>query len=88
MADRKVIKSRKDNDGDITALCNANYSWSPRLKADAINDIENNIHTYYVQQPGTSRSDIQVVNDRVKGKYLRTDPDGEADNNLDNLPDC
>ncbi|MCK5779217.1 MAG: DUF3892 domain-containing protein [Rhodospirillales bacterium] len=88
MADRKVTKSRKDNDGDITALCNDGQWWSPRTKADAINDIESNTHSYYVQQPATSRSDIQVVNDRVKGKYLRTGPDGEPDNNLDNLPDC
>jgi len=61
-------------------------SWSPRYKSGAISDIENGIHTYYVQDAG-GRSDIIVVEGQT-GKYLRTDPDGRANNNLDNLPDC
>jgi hypothetical protein len=39
MADRPVIQSRKDYDGDILALCNPHEYWSPRVKRDAINDI-------------------------------------------------
>ena len=87
MADRKVTASGKDKDGDITKLCNSDYSWSPRSKANAISDIEGNVHTYYVQQPGTSRVDVHVV-DGSNGKYLRTTADKSSKNNLDNLPDC
>jgi hypothetical protein len=87
MADRAVRKTGKDKDGDITALCDDGASWSPRRKADAISDIDDGVHTYYV--PWTSgRTEIRVVNDATKGKYLRTDRDSTTKNNLDDLPDC
>lgn len=86
MADRPVRKTGKDKDGDITSLCNTGSDWSPRSKKDAIYDIENKVHTYYV--PWTSgRTEITVVNGGT-GKYLRTVRDGSTGNNLDELPDC
>ncbi len=87
MAERKVTQSRKDKDGDITALCNPLAAWSPRAKAGAITDIESKTHRYYVQRPGTSPTYVHVV-DGPTGKYLRTNPDDQQGNNLDSLPDC
>jgi len=87
MADRQVTATGKDKDGNITKLCKAGEAWSPRQKADAIRDIENGLHTYFVQKPGTSRVDITVVNGTT-GKYLRSTADKSSKNNLDNLPDC
>lgn len=87
MADRKVTKSRKDKDGDITALCNSGEAWSPRLKQGAIDDIEGGAHTYYVMDATKGRVEIKVVKGST-GKYLRTDPDKTTKNNLDDLPDC
>ena len=87
MADRQVTHSRKDKDGDITALCNPGEWWSPRLKHDAIDDIENHRHTYFVKVPNANRADIHVV-PGPSGKYLRTDSDRTSRNNLDDLPDC
>ncbi len=84
--DRAVTKTRKDNNGDITALCNPGDYWSPRSKNDAINDIESGTHTYYVPWVG-GRTEIRVVNG-PNGKYLRTDRDSTSRNNLDDLPDC
>jgi hypothetical protein len=86
MAEREVKQTGKDKDGDITALCNSGELWSPEKKDDAINDIENNIHKYYVFSFG-ARTYIHVV-DGPNGKYLRTDPDSTTSNNLDDLPDC
>jgi hypothetical protein len=86
MADRRVTQTGKDTDGDITKLCNPNQDWSPRSKSSAISDIENKQHTYYVNESG-NRTDVHVVNG-PNGKYLRTDPDPNSKNNLDNLPDC
>lgn len=86
MADRAVHRTGKDEDGDITSLC-ANQSWSPRLKDDAINDIESGTHTYYVPWKQAGRTDIHVV-DGPTGKYLRTDRDDSTKNNLQDLPDC
>lgn len=88
MPQRKVLRSRKNYDGDITALCNTGSYWSPRGKHDVISDIERGIHSYYVQVPGTGKVDIHVVNHPKHGKYLRTDPDRTDRNNLDDLPDC
>jgi hypothetical protein len=86
MADRAVRQTRKDGDGDITALCNPGSYWSPRQKHDAIRDIETGAHTYHVPWVD-GRTEIRVVND-PKGKYLRTDRDNTTKNNLDDLPDC
>lgn len=87
MADRAVRKTGKDSDGDITSLCDDGASWSPRMKAEAIKDIEEGAHTYYVPWE-SGRTEIRVVNDRTKGKYLRTDHDDTTRNNLQDLPDC
>lgn len=88
MIDRKVTKSRKDKDGDITALCNPDATWwSPRLKKDAISDIESGSYRYFVKV-GNNEVDIHVVDDPNKGKYLRTGKDATTRNNLDDLPDC
>lgn len=86
MPDRRVTQSRKDDDGAITALCNPTEYWSPRHKANAIADIENDINVYYVEEAGY-RSIVHVVDD-ADGKYLRTMADKTSANNLDNLPDC
>jgi len=86
MVERQVTQSRKDDDGDITALCNPGQGWSPRSKDDAIRDIENNVHSYYVVSGG-QRTTIHVVKGPT-GKCLRTSADPTSRNNLDDLPDC
>lgn len=86
MSDRAVRQTGKDRDGDITKLCNSGEVWSPRSKADAIRDIDNGIHTYYVPWE-SGRTEIRVVNG-ANGKYLRTDRDNTSKNNLDDLPNC
>lgn len=84
MADRKVTKTGKDSDGDITSLCG---SWGEARKVTAISDIEVGRHRYYVAGTGSTQVGIHVVNGDA-GKYLRTDPDGSTVDNLDELPDC
>lgn len=87
MADRAVTRSGKNDEGDITALCNPGASWSPRRKWDAISDIETGAHTYYVPWSDGRRTEIRVVNGST-GKYLRTDRDNTTRNNLDDLANC
>ena len=67
MADRRVTHSRKNRDGDITAIGTPGQYWSPRAKTDAISDIELRVHTYYVQWP-EKRTEVRVV-DGATGKY-------------------
>lgn len=87
MADRAVIRTGKDRDGDITKLCNSGQTWSPVSKASAIQHIESGLHRYYVPWKHGQPTWIHVVNG-PSGKYLRTDRDTTSKNNLDDLPDC
>lgn len=86
MSDRAVRQTSKGKDRDILALCDQGTNWSPRLKKDAIRDIENGLHQYYVPWI-EGRTEIHVVN-AANGKYLRTDRDDTPRNNLNDLPDC
>ena len=87
MAERRVRRTGKDDDGDITALCNAGEPWLRRSKAEAINDLESRTHDYYVQESGTQRAYVKVIRGAT-GKHLRTDADALPENNLDTLPSC
>ena len=87
MAERRVTKTGKDSDGDITKLCNNSTTWSFEYKSNAIRHIENGTHTYYVNEAGY-RSDVHVYKDGYGNKHLRTFADSTSKNNLDNLPNC
>ena len=84
MAHRRVTKSGKDSDGDITALCNG---FGRVSKAAAISHIEHATHSYYVQDSLGRTAEVEVYT-RLGVKHLRTDPDSSCSNNLDNIPDC
>jgi hypothetical protein len=86
MAKRLVVKTRKGYAGDILALSNPDESWSPRYKNDAIKDIENGVHNYFIEVDGKKIS-IEVL--IVKGsRYLSTDIKNLSNNILGNLSNC
>ncbi len=60
MAERRVTQTRKNDEGDIMALCQPGAYWSPRYTDAAIEDINNGTHRHYVQG-AAGRSDIHVV---------------------------
>lgn len=76
---RQIKATGKDGDGDITSVKGA---FGEDSVADAIKNIESGKASYSV-----GRSDVHVFNG-PSGKYLRTEPDGKAKKNLDNLPDA
>ncbi|WCO66557.1 DUF3892 domain-containing protein [Iamia majanohamensis] len=82
--DRRVTKTGKDSEGDITSLCGA---WGSTSKATAIREIEASSTAYYVQDIYSRRADVHVVAGAT-GKYLRTDPNSSCSDNLDSLPAC
>jgi hypothetical protein len=89
MAKREVKATGKDDQGDITKLCHSGAAWSPRSKRDAISDIDDGTHSYFVAGPGGAETKIVVIGAKgTTGRYLRTDPDSTTRNNLSNLPDC
>jgi len=86
VAKRRVIKKQADKNRDIIAVCNHMEIWSPKLKKDVIYDIENNIHTYYVE---IDEKEIDIVVENESGrKHLITDPKQTSTNKLLDLPDC
>jgi hypothetical protein len=84
-SERRVRKTGKNKEGDITSLCGPEW-WSPRLKAEAISDIEGGSYRYYVEEVAP-KVYVQVIN-AGGTKHLRTTADTTSKNNLDNLPDC
>ena len=85
MADRRVTRTGKDSDRDITAL--SRVVGTDQQGTEAIIEIEAGVHKYYVQDGYSRRATVQVVHGRT-GKYLRTDPNSSCSDNLDNLPNC
>jgi len=71
VAQKKIIKVRKNDEGDIThVLFKGNKKVTPLNQA----------------VPMAERGEIEGVH-AVKGKYLRSNPDGEQSNNLDERPE-
>jgi len=87
VARRQVKATGKDDDRDITSLCNEWQPWSPRSKTNAINDIESGAHQYFVKETGIEEVSVKVKS-RGGKKYLTTEADSNSKNNLDKLPDC
>jgi len=87
MAQRKITGTKKDNDGDILALCNSGEYWSPVSKEQAIREIDGGVNTYYTYIDGKN-AEIIVVKNPNGGKFLRTNKDSSTKNNLAELPDC
>jgi len=69
MAYRAVTHLTRSEDGEILMLCNHRETWSPRVKEDAIDDIESGRHTYYLDDQVDS-CQIIVSADPDKGKIL------------------
>ena len=49
--ERMVTHVLRDADGDITHLCQPGAPWTPRSRADAIDDIRSGVH-----RPGSGAS--------------------------------
>lgn len=81
--DRRVRRTGKNRQGDITSLCG---DFGEVSKDTAIADIEARRHRYFVREV-TPEVDVNVVRDGFS-KHLRTTADRTSANNLDNLPDC
>jgi hypothetical protein len=84
--EREVHRTGRDTKKNITKLCSTGQPWSPRLKDDAIDDIEKGRFRYFVLKDN-KKAYVEVVNGQ-NGKFLRTNWDGTKRNNLEDLPDC
>jgi hypothetical protein len=69
----------------ITEVGNASGAW-PREQV--VIWIDNDIHTFYVQDDSGKRADVKVIREAGKLPYLRTQSDGRWSDNLLALRDC
>jgi hypothetical protein len=81
---RRVTIAGRDRHGYITHLVNPGEAWSPRSCSDVMLDLELGQFSYYVQWP-ERKTEVRGAED-VGGKYLRTDRDASARNDLLDLP--
>jgi hypothetical protein len=81
---RRVTVAGRDRHGYITHLENPGEPWSPRSCSDVILDLELGQYSYFVQWPDR-KTEVRDVEDSG-GKYLRTDRDSSARNDLLDLP--
>ena len=79
--DRRIKAVKKDEQGNIVALCNPGKSWSPRSVGDVVKDIRGNKRSYYVQE-SENRTYVRLL----AGNELQTTADAASANGLDNLP--
>ncbi len=79
---REITNVHKSSN-EVVRVCNPNSDWRVRSRADAIQDIRNNLYTYIV----VTRVEVGVQ-EREGEPYLITPPDNTELNNLQNLPDC
>jgi hypothetical protein len=87
MAVRTVTSVRHNPEGSVIAVCNAEERWSPRLVADAIEDIEQRNQPYRALVPPAPPAAVFVVHESG-GPYLRTAPDMSLGNNLSRMAEC
>ena len=88
MAKRQVTCINKaDRPNPWERIRNIGGAWGKRDQQSAVRDIESRLHTYYVRRNG-HEVEVVVAVSRYGNKYLKTEADGEAPNNLLALPEC
>jgi hypothetical protein len=85
MITRRVTQVARDRHGRIVALGNPAEPWSPVDSREAIAQIVGGTYRYATGDPATPRFVYVAVGSARS--YLRSGPDAEEENNLDNLPD-
>lgn len=78
-------QDRQDPTQSITHL--GGKDWHNTQQA-VINAIENKTHRFYVERSHHDKVWLVVARSRHGNKYVKTEADGEAPNNLLNLREC
>jgi hypothetical protein len=86
MATYRVVCVEKDEDDNIAAVgtgTNSNKATQRWTVAQVRSRIQAG-DRFYTEDSDGNQADVELYGD----KWIRTDPDAEADNNLDNLRAC
>lgn len=85
---RKITHVKRNNKGDIVALCNPGMPGSPRYTKDVMDDIESGNIRYYETDVIGYKVYVEVIDDPVSGKYLRSEMGDSIYCSIEKLPDC
>lgn len=88
MNKRRITHVKRNNNGEIIALCKPGESWSPRYMQDVISDIESGDYMYYELDVIGFKVYVEVKEDPVKGKFLKSEEGDEIYCDIRKLPDC
>ena len=71
MAQRRVVRTKVNEKGEVIALCNPNEYWKRVSKNTAIAEIETGYQNYYVDIYPFGRVTVEIA-EGPNGKYLTT----------------
>ncbi len=84
---REITHVKRNDKGDIVALCNPMKPWSPRDEKDVIEDIESGNHRYFETDVIGQMVYVDVIEDTINGKYLRSEMGDSIYCSIEKLPD-
>lgn len=88
MVKREITHVKRNDEGDIVALCNPVKPWSPRYTKDVIDDIENGDYKYFETDVIGYKVYVEVIDDPYSGKYLRSEMGHSINCSIEKLPNC
>ncbi|MBN4071844.1 DUF3892 domain-containing protein [bacterium AH-315-F18] len=78
--EHQITCATRDSSGVVQKIGNSSQNWA---RLTAVNLINSGTR-FFVHEPGTEEAEIRVFDTN----FLRTDPDGDLRNNLDELSAC
>ena len=81
-----ITHAYRDERGVVEAVADPCAPWSPRRTLDVVRDIASGRVRYSTDGGAGRRTGVHVVRSRAYGTHIRSNPDGTAGNNLDDLP--
>ena len=84
---REITHVKRNDKGDIVALCNPRKFWSPRDTKAVISDIESGACRYFETDVIGLKVYVEVIDDPIDGKYLRSEMGDSIYCSIEKLPD-
>lgn len=85
MKRRRITHVRRDDDGEIEALCNPEKQWSPIHKETMVRHLSIGLFEYYVSED--DHITYVKLDELDEDQEIFTTPDPDSPNNLRNLPE-
>lgn len=85
MNERRVTRVRRDEDGELVALCNPEKQWSPVYRDTVVRHLSIGLFEYFVDEAGYIS--YVKIDETADGEELFTTHAPESANHLENIPE-